>query len=329
MRNLGNKLENRKINYDTLSKYGFKLKNNVYRYEKDILNDEFKVIVEIENDKMISKLIENALEDEYLLADVKNIQGEYVGKIKEEYDKVIDSVIKEITTLELFRNRQSKLVIKYIKEKYNDDIEYLWEKFPRNGVWRNKDSKKWYAALLTAKGHNLGLITDDEIEVLDLRYQKENIENLVDNKKVFKGYHMNKNSWITVKLDDTLKDHEIFELIDNSYNLEAKSQEWIIPANPKYFDVISYFENNNIVKWHRNINMKVKDIVYIYMGSPYSSIMYKCEVVDVLNDDITLKLVRKYDEQLIPFEKMKELGVRAVRGPRTITDSLSKEISKL
>ena len=30
---------------------------------------------------------------------------------------------------------------------------------------------------------------------------------------------MNKNSWITIKLDNSVETERIFELIDNSYNL--------------------------------------------------------------------------------------------------------------
>ena len=33
---------------------------------------------------------------------------------------------------------------------------------------------------------------------------------------------MNKNSWITIKLDDSVPNKKIFELIDNSYNLSLE-----------------------------------------------------------------------------------------------------------
>lgn len=36
----------------------------------------------------------------------------------------------------------------FVKEKYNDDLEYLWDKFHENAVWRNKSNSKWYGALL-------------------------------------------------------------------------------------------------------------------------------------------------------------------------------------
>ena len=57
------------------------------------------------------------------------------------------------------------------------------------------------------------------MEAIDLRYQKEKIKSILDNTKIFPGYHMNKKSWITIKLDESLDITEIFNLIDNSYNL--------------------------------------------------------------------------------------------------------------
>ena len=61
--------------------------------------------------------------------------------------------------------------------------------------------------------------TDEMVEIIDLRYQKEKIETILDYTKIFPGYHMNKKSWITIKLDESIDTMEIFKLIDNSYRL--------------------------------------------------------------------------------------------------------------
>ena len=44
----------------------------------------------------------------------------------------------------------------------------------------------------------------------------------IDNKKIFKGYHMNKDNWITIKLDESVDIKNILTLIDNSYILSLK-----------------------------------------------------------------------------------------------------------
>ena len=58
MRNLEYMLKNRVINNSSLIKYGFKKQENKYVYNKNICEDQFEMIVEIQGKKMISKLID-------------------------------------------------------------------------------------------------------------------------------------------------------------------------------------------------------------------------------------------------------------------------------
>lgn len=224
MRRLDQEFKNYKIIYNSLLEYGFTKAKNTYTYQEFILNNEFKVVVEINNDKVISKLIEVAFNEEYLNVDNSDATGEYVGNIREEYNKVINRIVENCFQKEIFKNKQTKEVIKYIKEKYNDDLEFLWEKFDDNGIWRNKKNKKWYAALLTVKATYFDIDSCDIIEIIDLRYEKGKTSAIIDNKKVFPGYHMNKSSWITIKLDGSMDNLELFKLIDNSYNIISNSK---------------------------------------------------------------------------------------------------------
>ena len=70
--------------------------------------------------------------------------------------------------------------------------------------------------------NKLGFPSDQKIEILDLRYPKEKIKDFIDEKRFFRGYHMNKDHWITIKLDNQVKTEEIFSLIDLSYQLSLK-----------------------------------------------------------------------------------------------------------
>lgn len=220
MRNLTKEFKNRKVIIENLIPNGFIKKDDTYIYEKDILNNEFKVVITIPNTlEITSKVIELSLNDEYLLVDVPSASGEFVGKVKEEYDKVINEIITKCTTLEVFKNDYTKEVIKYVKDKYNDDLEFLWVKFDNNAVWRNKKNNKWYAAILIVKEEKLGLSGNNEIEIIDLMYAKDQIEKIIDHKKIFPGYHMNKKSWITIKLDGSMPLEELYKLLDNSYNI--------------------------------------------------------------------------------------------------------------
>ena len=56
-----------------------------------------------------------------------------------------------------------------------------------------------------------------ETEILNVRTDAEKINEMLSVKGYYPAYHMNKKSWITVVLDDTLSDAEIQDLIRKSY----------------------------------------------------------------------------------------------------------------
>ena len=89
MRILENELKNKTINYDALLKYGFIQENESYFYPTKIYHDQFEMRITVENDKMISKLVDLMNEDEYILVDIPDSTGEFVGKVREEYEKKI------------------------------------------------------------------------------------------------------------------------------------------------------------------------------------------------------------------------------------------------
>lgn len=225
MRVLDNELKDKLIDYDKLLKYGFIQENGTYLYKTKLHNGEFELEVTVENNKMTSKVIDLMNEDEYILVDIKDSTGEFVGNLRKEYEEELQNIIEKCTVPNIFKSEQAKEIIKYVKEKYNGELEYLWKKFPENAIWRNKRNNKWYGLLLVISERKLGLESDKIIEIIDLRYSKDNIKEIIDNNKIFPGYHMNKESWITIRLNGDMNTKKILELIDNSYKLSlAKSK---------------------------------------------------------------------------------------------------------
>ena len=209
------------INYKSLLKYGFILKDNTYFYEKNIVNDKFKLVISIK-DNFESKVIDNILDEEYILVDVDNAVGSFVGKVREEYELLLRDIINNCTSTERFKYKQTNDVLRYIKKTYQDNIEYLWEKFPNCGAIRNKINNKWYGLIVSIESNKIGLDSNEEIEIIDIRYQSKDINSIIDNKNIFPGYHMNKKNWITVILNNSLDNNIIYSLIDNSYEISLK-----------------------------------------------------------------------------------------------------------
>lgn len=121
-------------------------------------------------------------------------------------------------------------VIQYIKKKYGAEPEFLWAKTPDNAIFRhkkrfaNKESSKWFAALLTIPKIKLSIKGGGNIEILNLKCDPVLTSLLIDGKNIFPAFHMNKEHWITVLLDGSVKNERIFPLIDFSYNLTKSGQ---------------------------------------------------------------------------------------------------------
>lgn len=63
------------------------------------------------------------------------------------------------------------------------------------------------------------------------------------------------------------------------------AENWIIPCNVKFFDVIAHFKKNNRVVWKNSFTIRKGDTAYLYLSSPYGEIRYKCIVVNDKVDD--------------------------------------------
>lgn len=218
MRNLKSKLKLKKINYKKIIDYGFKKINDNYIYKKYISDNKFYVEVIYRNNSLISKVVEVDGNYEYILVDINSVNGDFVSKIKIEYESIIDDIINNCFDDDIFKQKQTKKVINYINKKYNTKLEFLWNDYPDCAIARNPNSK-WYLLIMTISKRKLGLDSDDIIEIIDIKHPIDRIDNIVDNVNIFKGYHMNKKHWITIILDNKIEDKLLFKLIDTSYIL--------------------------------------------------------------------------------------------------------------
>ena len=217
MRNLNNMISSKKALKELLINYGFNKEKDKYIYEKDILNMMFKIVVIYNNNSFISKVIDNNTFDEYILVDIEGVIGDFVGSIKKEYEKTIDDIINKCFVNDIYKSKQSKLIINYIKEKYQSELEFLWDDL--NAVIRNKNNNKWFILFMIIDKNKLGNFCSEKVEVINLKYPTDRIDKLVDNKTIFKGFHMSKKHWITIVLDEKLETAELLKLIDISYIL--------------------------------------------------------------------------------------------------------------
>lgn len=317
-----------KINYSKLNKYGFIKENNIYTYKKKI-NEEFETIITVDKEKITGKIYDLDINEEYTNFRIKNNIGSYANDIKEKYENILKDIKNNCFDETYFALDQTNRITEYIIKKYKDKPEFPWKKFKGYCIFRNKNNDKWYAIIMNIDKSKLEK-KSGETEILNIKLDEKEIKKLIKKEGFYEAYHMNKKNWITITLDDTINDEQIIKLIDNSYDMINAKESWIIPANPKYFDVINYLDNNDVVEWPQKANIHIGDTVYLYIAAPFSAILYKCEVVEInipydyKNKNMKIKQVKKYKEKDLPFSKLNKLGIKAVRCPRRI----SKEIIK-
>ena len=107
-----------------------------------------------------------------------------------------------------------------------------------------------------------------EIEILNLKLD-EQVEKYIIKKEIYPSYHLSKKNWISIILDNTLTDKEIIKLVEISYENSNLKGKWIIPANPKYYDIMNAFNNTNIITWKQSNTIMKGDIIYLYIAEPY------------------------------------------------------------
>ena len=209
----------KKVIFEKLETYGFKRTNDIYQYDTDILDAEFHLEIAIgKNLVPDTKLTEMATGEEYVLYKT-DAAGEYVGAVRAAVVTVLQNIADLCYETAIFKAEQSVKLITYVCEKYGDELEYLWKKFPDNAVWRRKDNGKWYGALLTVSRRKLGIQSDETVEILDLRSEPEQLKNLIDNARYYPGWHMNKKHWYTIILDGSVPLEQICRKIEGSYLL--------------------------------------------------------------------------------------------------------------
>lgn len=237
----------------------------------------------------------------------------------------------------------------YIKKEYHKNPEYPWARYPGYAVFRHSDNQKWFALIMDIPKSKLGLESDDIAYILNVKASDPLlVDFLVQQEGFFRGYHISKGNWISILLDGTVAFNEICGWLDESYIATASREtkhklrppkEWIIPANPKYYDVQAAFDKSDEINWKQGKGIKAGDTVFLYVAAPVSAILYKCLVTETdipfsfdngevhMSGIMKIKLQKRYDPNQFTFNILgKKYGIFAVRGPRGIPESLSEAL---
>lgn len=112
-------------------------------------------------------------------------------------------------------------------------------------------------------------------------------------------------------------------------------ETWVFPCNVRFFNIFDHLATSKTVVWKKRGSVHTGDVVYIYLGSPYKEIRFKCHVID---EDVPEEIVQKnvyaipnnasgklhfveleldqsFDEGKYPYELLKENDLGQVQIP--------------
>lgn len=104
-------------------------------------------------------------------------------------------------------------VIKYIKDKYDVNPEYLWDDTPDAAIFRHQKNRKWFALIMNVNCKEY-LNVKTEPDYSDLLRSAHDY--------IIPAYHMNKEHWNTIIISSHANKTLLYELIEQSYNLTIK-----------------------------------------------------------------------------------------------------------
>lgn len=108
-------------------------------------------------------------------------------------------------------------VFEFVKQQYKIEPDYPWN--DNNAVIRHKTNKKWYAVILEVGRDKLHLDGDGIVDVVNVKCDPLLIGSLRNQSGFHPAYHMNKEKWISIRLDGSVPNDEIKNLISLSYEL--------------------------------------------------------------------------------------------------------------
>lgn len=238
----------------------------------------------------------------------------------------------------------------YIKKKYGAEPQPCRRR-AGGAVYRHKDSAKPFAEVLTVLSGSRGTEETAGKDILKVRLPDPFLADILSGQKGFsKEYCAGGADRIAILLDGTVPFPEVCRWVDESFLRTASPgerlkyrppKEWIIPSNPKYYDIQGAFRRSEEIDWKQGKGIRTGDTVYMYVAAPVSAILYECLVTETdipfvfdsgnvhMTSLMKIRLMRQYREDAFTFARLGEdFGIFAVRGPRGVPAALSDALKR-
>lgn len=238
MENIALLLKNREFDMQKAQDFGFIKTSEGWIYSRPLSEPGFEFQVTLKEQEPSVRIMETQTGEVYAPALLPTPAGTFAARLKSQSMEILKEIIEKCSFLKVFMNPFIQSLIRYAEETYGEKPEFLWKQFPTNAILRRKDNKKWYAAFLTVSPNKLKASEgmpknetksgskeqNDPAEIIDFRIEEEKLPGLLDGRKYFPAWHMNKKHWITVLPGESASFEEVRLLLENSRLLAAQTQ---------------------------------------------------------------------------------------------------------
>lgn len=208
---------------ERLIEYGFRETDSTFLWSSPLRDDLVITVSVIDNSVSVS-LVDSAFDEEYLGFRYRN-QGAYASGVSSDVERVLLDIRDYCCVNVNYVSEQANRLDGYMEAVYGK-VDHPFKDDDETGVYRESGSDKWYALLMRIPYRKLDGGDDDAmVDVINLKADPKKLKQLTERDGIFEAYHMNKKNWISVVLDDTLRDEEIILLINDSYDLVQKKND--------------------------------------------------------------------------------------------------------
>ena len=201
----------------TLQKFGFKKNADGWTYSAPLANGALVCTVTVDASGAVKETtMDVATGDEYVQHRVVGAAGKFVGGVRREIMALMKRIADSCFERDVFKTDLARSIIAYAESEWGERLEFLWKNFPDYAVLRRKGTGKWYALIARLSADKVGGSKKAIVEVVNLRRTE-----VMAGPRFLPAYHMNKKTWTTIILDESIADGDLRRFLAESRE-EAK-----------------------------------------------------------------------------------------------------------
>lgn len=205
--------------------YGFTKTAKGYEFRQLLTVDgsDLEVVVEVQEEDVEVKVWDLHEDAPYMPFEIALSQGTFVSQVRQKVADILEDILAQVFTSADGR----EVLIRYAKEQYKTIADQPWGKGTQGQKLQEvctlrTAQGKWYGIMMRIPYEALGLPFDGSVDVLNVKGDPKKIAALVDGRRYFPAYHMNKVHWITILLDRETDLTEAKALLKRSYELVSR-----------------------------------------------------------------------------------------------------------